>query len=410
MSIFDFFRKKKETNPYKNMPPAFQKAFIILFPNGVTDHDRQLNELFKYYKGKYEKQDLDNNLIFVLTGYLITGNTTSRDDAINQVLNRPNNKMTNSEVEYLCDYALKNHPKLSQLLLAEAIMDKLSDDGCDTDTIPGGIGLFGLSAKNPIPTKGVVGIYDYLAHLYDSNGNPIQYERTGTVEIEISSHSIDMYKIISSKGEEILYFSAYHKRTSRLAPSGFILVDNNNVIVSTSNNREYPYGYKLNSITKLLPKLYGLNIYTCFSDKELEGKNERFVTAERINRQAIPLSNDGKYTEALMNFEKAISLGSLNAVNNKFGLLHTIEKYQEGIKHLESIIDTPLVTMQSLYNLAVLYYNGDNDTYYNLKKDNNKAYSLLLKAFSLPVDAREEYRERVRERVNSLITQLEKEL
>ena len=166
MGLFDFF-KKKSNNPYDNLPPAFQKAFAVLFPNGVDDHQRQLKELATYYCSKYEQQEIDSNLIFILSGYLITCDTKTREAAISKVLARPNNRIIKSEVEYLYDYALDNHPKLKGLVVAKEIMDTLSSDGCSTDTIPGGIGVFGYSSDNPIPTEGVIGIYDYLSRLYD---------------------------------------------------------------------------------------------------------------------------------------------------------------------------------------------------------------------------------------------------
>ena len=406
MGLFDFFKKKKETNPYKNLPPAFQKAFSIMFPNGVEDHERQVNELCSYFAGKYEFQEIDSNLIYILTGYLITGNTKSRENAISQVLNRPNNRMSENEVEYLYNFALKNHPKLSQLLIAESMMDSMSSDGCDTDTIPGGSGYFGLSPKNPIPTKGVLGIYDYLARLYDDNAKLVSYERTGTIENEVSVHPIDVFKISTSKGVETLYFSGYHKRTSELAPMGFILVNSNNIIISSGNSRDYPFGYKLASEIKELPKLAGVSIFTCFSDKELEGKQPTFIEAERYNRQAIPLSNNGDFQAAIEKLDKAISLGSLNAINNKFTVLHTSGRHKEAFQYLDSISTSNNVTAQCLYNLAVIYFNGDYDTNYSVNKDINRAKSLLEKAIKLPIDEREERPAYIKDRISEFLEKL----
>lgn len=406
MRLFDFF-KKKETNPSNNLTQPIQKAFEIIFPNGVADHEKQVNELFSHFGGKYEFQEVDSNLVYVLTGYLITGNTQSRENAISQVLNRPNNRMSKNDVEYLYNFAIKNHPKLSQLLIAESMIDSLSADGCDTDTIPGGSGYYGLSPKNPIPTKGVIGIYDYLARLYDEEIKQVTYERTGAIINEVSAHPIDVFQITSSKGVENLYFSGYHKRTSELSPIGYILVDSNNTIISSGNNRDFPLGYKLTPTTKTLPKLFGLGIFTCFSDKELVGMDEYFSEAERINRQAIYISNNGNFEEALEKLEYAISKGSLNAVNNKFTVLHTCAKYDEAVKFLESIVDTTSETAQGLYNLAVLYHNADYDTNYHVDRDIVKVYRLLIKAANLPKDKREEYRTQIQDKANALIIVLE---
>lgn len=157
----------------------------ILFPNGENDHQRQLNELSQYFKNKYGKEEIDSNLIYILIGYLISGKIKTIDNAISQVMARPNNYMISSDVEYLCDFAVNNHPKLQGLLITEQIMNKLSDDGCDTDTIPNGCCAFGHTSSNPIPTKGVSGIYDYLTRLYDEQTEPVRSERKGIVENKI---------------------------------------------------------------------------------------------------------------------------------------------------------------------------------------------------------------------------------
>ena len=404
MGLFDFFKRKKQT-----MSPAFQEALKILFPNGLNDRTRQLNELKKYFGSKYDvENDISVNLIFILTGYLITGNIKTREASISSVLNRANNKMTQTDVEYLHDFALKNHPKLSALLLVEVISDTLSQDGCDTDAIPNGEGVFGLSSGNPIPVNGVIGIYDYLSRLYDESGHKVSYKRVGTTLNNLFKHPVDEFQINSAKGLETLYFSAYHKRTSRLSPSGYILVDINNVIISTSS-RDFPFGYKLTPITKTLPKLMGLNSFACFSNENLIGKNDIFVDAEKINREAIVLSNNSDFDAALAKLNKAISLGSLNAVNNKFTLLHTADRFQESYEFLESIVDTPNATILGLYNLAVIYYNGDFDTNYNINKDISRAYLLLLKADHIVNEGREERALHKKEKIRELIFRLENE-
>lgn len=408
MGLFDFFKKKKNDNPYKDLPPAFQKAFAVLFPNGADDHEQQLNELYAHYRSKYERQEIDSNLIFILTGYLITGDTKTKEVAVSNVLARPKNRMTKSEVEYLLDYALNNHPKLKGLIVAEEMMDMLSTDGCTTDTIPGGVGMFGYSAHNPIPTEGVIGIYDYLSRLYDGEGVAVSYERTGTVDTSISEHPIDVYQVCSAAGVSTLYFSAYHKRTSQLSPSGYVLVDANNVILSNGGTK-FSIGHKLSQETLDLPKLIGINSFACFSDKELFGKDERFIEAERINKRAIVLSNNGNFNNALELLDKAISMGSLNAVNNKFADLHTSERYKDGYEFLISTIDTEMETIKGLYNLAVLYYNGENDTNYNLKQDIHRSYNLLITATITPINNREENAESTLERVKELMTRLEGE-
>jgi tetratricopeptide (TPR) repeat protein len=128
-----------------------------------------------------------------------------------------------------------------------------------------------------------------------------------------------------------------------------------------------------------------------------------------LNKKAIILSNQEKFEGALDALDKAISLQSLNAVNNKFTVLITAERYHEGYKYLESIIDTPNMTVLGLYNLAILYYRADYYADYKVDKNISKAYKLLVKAASLPNDEREVGREHTRTKVTELISQLEQE-
>lgn len=411
MGLFDFFKGKKEKKG-KNLPPAFQQAIEVLFPNGTEDHTRQLNELCDYFGSKYEKEYIDNNLIFILSGHLITGIIRTKEKAVASVLNRVNNKMVSADVEYLYDFAIQNHPKLSLLTTIETISATLSEDGGDEDIISGGYGLFGYSPTNPIPTNGVIGIYDYLSRLYDVNNAKVTYTRIGTITNEISRHPIDEFQISSAKGVDTLYFSCYQKKTSRLSPRGYILLDENGQTLPTANDDNFSVKEE-NHKNPVLP-LLGLASYACTSSEELVDKDCVFKEAEKYNKKAIVLANKGEFEGffeegALEILDKAILLQSLNAVNNKFTVLFTMEKYNEGYKYLESIVDTPHVSLRGLYNLAVLYYNADYYTDYDVNKDIVKAYTLLLKAADLPNDDREENREYTRKKVVELISQLEEE-
>ena len=411
MGLFDFFRKKEKQN--NSLPPAFQKAIAILFPNGNDDRLRQLKELNKHFGSKYELDYINNNLIFILSGYLITGNIKTKEKAVASVLNRVDNKMSSTDVEYLHDYALENHPKLSILKVVESLSNALENEECETDTMPGGYGSFGYSPTNPIPTKGVLGIYDYLSRLYDTNQQKVDYTRIGTITNEISSHPIDEFKISSAKGVDTLYFSGHQNRTSRLSPYGYTLFDEYGQVLPTASDEDFPV--KKEPIeSNPIPQLLGLLSFGCLSSDKLIGKDCVFIEAEKCNKKGIVLSNQGKADDFLdengLDFlHNAITLQSLNAVNNNFAVLSTLERYHEAYRFLESIVDTPDVTLRGLYNLAVLYYKADYYAEYEVSKDITKAYTLLVQAVNLPKDDREENREYTREKAKELMSQLEKE-
>lgn len=63
MGFLDFFKRKKKDSYLDNLPPAMRKAFDVLFPKGVDDHNRQLDELSKHFGGKYKREDIDSYLI-----------------------------------------------------------------------------------------------------------------------------------------------------------------------------------------------------------------------------------------------------------------------------------------------------------------------------------------------------------
>ena len=390
------------------MPSAMREVFKVLFPNGVKDFARQSNELFFHFNRRISQENIESNLTYILAGYLITRDCKTKESAVSSVMQRHNSPFTKDEVEYMYDYAISNHPKLSDLVVVNKIEAEVSKDGCDTDTIPGGFGFFGLSENNPIPANGVTGIYDYLSRLYDATCNQVKYTRLGTTNSKVSNRPIDVYEVKSHKGVDILYISAYQKRTSLLSPSGYILVDNNKVIISTGET-ELSLGIICAPQSVSLPKLAGLNSFGVFSEEEIINLPQSLKEAESFNKKGIISANNGNTDNALLAFDKAISLGSLNAVNNKFTILHCDERYHAALEHLEEIVDTPNATVLGLYNLAVLYYNGELDALYKLKKDVGYSYTLLLKANYLTDNNKEECRVNSLKLVNKLLLRLESE-
>ena len=388
MGLFDFFKKKKQDNFLANLPPAMRQAFAVLFPNGNADHDRQLDELCKHFGNKYKREDIDSNLIFILTGYLITGDSKTKESCIDKVMNRKVHTMSREDVEYLYTYALTNHPKLAPILALTSIMDDMSEDGCDTDTIPGGQGMFGYDPDNPIPTHGVTGSYEYLDHLRDVKGYPVKYKRLGTTESLLFNHPLDAYEL-TSPGiylPLVIYISAYQKRNSQLSPSDLILVDSNNIVIS-SGGTAFGIGQKCEP-DRPQPRLWGMTSFKCFQGKDLEGKSEEFCNAERLNKEGFLLANNDQPVAAISKLKLAVQCGSKNAANNLFVVYHDNKLFKEGLQHLVSVCRSQNPTAGCLYNLALILSGLHND--YKVKVDMTLAFVLLNRVLALPYDNTEE--------------------
>lgn len=99
------------------------------------------------------------------------------------------------------------------------------DNGTYEDTMPEGVGEFGLDVTNPIPVNTTVGNMMYLERLQTADGVKVSYERIGQMKAPNIPSVIDGYRIYV-RGKEIakLYICPYNKKNSERAPKGFKLV------------------------------------------------------------------------------------------------------------------------------------------------------------------------------------------
>lgn len=96
--------------------------------------------------------------------------------------------------------------------------------GVRTNSIPGGMGEYGLSVDNPIPTISTRCSERYLARLRFRN-SPVEWERLGSGGTKVTPGRVDMYRLAVRGGDVgTIYICPYHKRNSGLAPKGFSLV------------------------------------------------------------------------------------------------------------------------------------------------------------------------------------------
>ncbi|MFK7951137.1 MAG: hypothetical protein AB8G11_26385 [Saprospiraceae bacterium] len=92
------------------------------------------------------------------------------------------------------------------------------------DMTPNGFGEFGYDVTNPIPFENISDSIAYLDKLKTTDGQIIQYERTGSTKANNIERPIDIYEI-SVKGQTIvtLYISPYQEHNCMTVPKGFML-------------------------------------------------------------------------------------------------------------------------------------------------------------------------------------------
>jgi hypothetical protein len=115
----------------------------------------------------------------------------------------------------------------SMLDLLTEVTAGLTADGIETDTFPDGVGSFGLSVDNPIPLNGPRGIAEYFQSLRTLEMETIKYSRLGSFASKATTQPVDAFSVADLRGVWIatLYASIYQKRTSELAPDGFVRLE-----------------------------------------------------------------------------------------------------------------------------------------------------------------------------------------
>ena len=130
--------------------------------------------------------------------------------------------------------------------------------GPDLDKLPDGVGEFGRSEGNPIPVNGPIGELVYLSNLRTKDGQRLLYHRLGSVG------SIDIYETVSIDGSmwDILFFSMYHPRKSRIVPSAYSIANARERSLLYGTNRRvnsFPYGLQ-DAIRNTTVEMFGMPI------------------------------------------------------------------------------------------------------------------------------------------------------
>ncbi len=110
------------------------------------------------------------------------------------------------------------------LELMKAMAELNAADGIDADQFPNGVGDFGYSVDNPVPTHTILGSHVYLDRLR-WKGLQVTSDRIGSFGSDSIAHPIDGYRIKLADNTQVavLYLSPYQRRNSERAPAGFSL-------------------------------------------------------------------------------------------------------------------------------------------------------------------------------------------
>lgn len=120
------------------------------------------------------------------------------------------------------DWISEFAPDISGLMLY--LINK-NPQACFTNIIPEGTGKYGYSPTNPIPTFGMGGNLTYLDSLTPNVEMRPIFKKKGCIMVDNINMPVDEYEVYTPHGQFVtnLYLSPYHYRTSRLAPEGFYL-------------------------------------------------------------------------------------------------------------------------------------------------------------------------------------------
>ena len=117
------------------------------------------------------------------------------------------------------DAAVKPHESLSEALA------RLYKTNSEIQEAPGGLGEFGHSRTNPVPTVSLEESRRYLSRIRLLGGERVVWTHSATIAFGLNGKPVFQYAILSLLGQPLatLYLSPGYDRTSTKAPRGFEL-------------------------------------------------------------------------------------------------------------------------------------------------------------------------------------------
>lgn len=233
MAFFGLFKSKQE----KNLEAGIKGVMATIFPLGELDISLDCQQIYILTNGQIPDEDLRGFVIGCKT--LVAISTTQDDDGfVRSNILRSKNRINEIEARdvyvYLAGESMYR-ARLASVMAAPGAaipsemveqiekMSKVWANGTVKDQILGGVGEFGMSANNPIPTVCVSGSNVYLSRLR-FNGRAVKNKRLGSTSSQITQGSIDIYQISQAEvAITKLYICPYHRKDSKFAPKGFTL-------------------------------------------------------------------------------------------------------------------------------------------------------------------------------------------
>ena len=233
MAFFGLFKSKQE----KALEAGLKGIMAVIYPMGESDIARDCQRLDILTNGKIPDAELRGFAAGCKT--LVAINTTYDDEGfIRSNIARSKNRINETEARDVYVYLAGESIYRARMVamskeqgssITPEVIEYLDQHGktwsagTTLDQIPEGIGDFGMSADNPIPTVCVNGSNVYLAKLR-FNGRPVDNKRLGSTSSKVTKGNVDIYKI-SQMGSDIatIYICPYHRKDSKIAPKGFSL-------------------------------------------------------------------------------------------------------------------------------------------------------------------------------------------
>lgn len=225
--MFSFFKSNKNTKMSKSLAELDKK----IFPNRKEQKEVGARELMRLSNGKLDFMQSLKIYATAKARFYISADIGS-DQMTKHIIKDSNNTLTYIEATNILKFVMfeKEEPSERDNIAFNKVFNagfNPNNVGYNLDMIPNSYGEFGLKVTNPIPVKGIISNEKYLKKLRTESGEKINWKREGSTKAGNILNPIDIYQIFNQNGEFLtkLYISPYHKRTSNIAPNGFIIYD-----------------------------------------------------------------------------------------------------------------------------------------------------------------------------------------